>query len=134
MLRACLKLIAAMGLLSAFISLSGCNAASPPPAPTAAVAAPEPPAAGVVGSAIGQSLDEKDREIAVAAQHEAVNSGARKTWRGLHGAYGFIEPGSEGSTGSGCKEYIHKIFINGRPQEAKGQACRNADGVWRVKS
>jgi surface antigen len=133
MLRADAKLIAAAGLLSSLLALPGCNNPQSPP-PTAAVAAPEPPAPGVVGSTIGQSLDEKDKDIAVAAQHDAVNSGVRKTWRGLHGSYGFIEPGSEGSAGAGCREYSHKIFVNGRPQEAKGQACRKADGVWRVTS
>jgi surface antigen len=132
-LRVYAKLIAALGLLCFSVALAGCNAASPPPAASVA-AAPEPPAAGVVGSAIGQSLDTRDKEVAVAAQQEAVNSGARKTWRGLHGVYGFIEPGSEGSAGPGCKEYTHKIFINGRPQEAKGKACRETDGAWRVKS
>ncbi len=126
------KLISAAGLICAFLGLSGCNSALPPP--QSVVVAPEPPAAGVVGTVIGQSLDERDREIAIAAQHEALNSGARKTWRGLNGSYGFIEPGPEPASGSACKDYTHKIFVNGRPQEAKGQACRKADGVWRAAS
>lgn len=132
-MRVYAKLLAALCLLRLSLALAGCNAAAPPPA-ASTVAAPEPPAAGVVGSAIGQSLDARDKEVAIATQQEAINLGARKTWRGLHGAYGFIEPGAEGSAGSGCKEYTHKIFINGRPEEAKGQACRESDGAWRVKS
>jgi surface antigen len=100
---------------------------------TAPVAvAPEPPAPGVVGTAVGRDLDEKDKTIAIAAQSEAVNSGTRKAWKGDHGAYGFIVPGPESGAG-GCRDYTHKIFIDGRPKEAKGQACKTGD-VWRVTS
>jgi surface antigen len=113
------------------VGLAACNAAPPQSAGgPAAVAAPEPPAPGVIGSAIGQGLDEPDRERAIAAQQEAVDSGARKSWRGAHGAYGFVTPGPESG---GCRDYAHKIFFDGRAQEAKGQACRKGD-AWRVMS
>jgi surface antigen len=120
------------GLIGISFALAACNSSRAPSGAGAApvIAAPEPPAAGVVGAALGQALDEKDRGAAIAAQQEAVNSGARKSWRGEHGAYGFIAPGPEAS---GCRDYTHKIFIDGRPQEAKGQACRKGDG-WRVTS
>jgi surface antigen len=121
---------AAVGALCAALTLAACNAGAPAAAPVTP-AAPEPPGVGVVGASVGQSLSEKDREIAVAAQHEAVNSGTRKTWKGSHGAYGYIEPGPESGS---CRDYMHRIFINGRPSEAKGQACRKADGVYRATS
>lgn len=89
---------------------------------------PQPPAPGVIGAAIGQTLDETDRAKAIAAQQEAVATGLRKSWRGAHGVYGFIVPATEVN---GCREYAHKIFINGRPQEAKGQACLEKD-AWRI--
>lgn len=115
------------------LTLAACNAASQPPnaAATAAPATPAPPPAGVVGSLVGQSLDEGDREKAILAQNDAVNSGSRKTWRGAHGAYGYIVPGPEAGN---CRDYTHRIFVNGRPQEGKGQACRGSDGAWRVAS
>ena len=126
------RLIAA-GLVTATLFLAACNASTPPPVVSAPVAvAPEPPPPGVVGAAIGRDLDEKDKTIAIAAQSEAVNSGTRKSWKGDHGAYGFIVPGPENGA-SGCRDYTHKIFINGRPKEAKGQACKTGD-VWRVTS
>jgi surface antigen len=84
----------------------------------------------VIGAAIGQTLDETDRTAAVAMQQEAIVSGVRKSWRGNHGAYGFITPGPETD---GCRDYTHRIFVNGRPQEAKGRACRE-NGAWRVTS
>lgn len=131
MSRTMAKAIATAALMSGALMLAACNAA-PPSAAAAppAVAAPEPPATGVVGSAIGRTLDQKDRETAIAAQQEAVVSGTRKSWRGGHGAYGFVTPGPESG---GCRDYAHKIFVDGRPQEAKGQACRKGDN-WRVAS
>lgn len=148
-------IIATLGMVCAARLLTGCNsvptpaiAAGPPaavavappsmggaltaPPPAAVTAAPlsPPPMPGVVGTSIGRDLDEKDRAIAIAAQQEAVASGKRKTWRGVHGTYGFIEPGPDAG---GCRDYTHKIFINGRPQEAKGQACRSGDN-WRMSS
>jgi surface antigen len=116
--------------LCAALTLAACNATAPSTT-SVAPAAPEPPGAGVVGVAVGQSLSDKDKEIAIAAQHDAVNSGARKTWKGSHGAYGYIEPGPESGS---CRDYTHRIYIDGRPTSAKGQACRKADGVYRASS
>ena len=121
----------AASLLCGFAGLAACSARPSPPTPV--VAAPEiapPPGPGVVGGPIGQLLDQRDRAAAIAAQQEAVSSGNRKSWRGEGGAYGFITPGAE--TGA-CREYAHKIFINGRPQEGKGRACHE-NGAWRVTS
>jgi len=114
--------------------LAGCQSVGAPPpvsaANTPAVAAPPAPAPGVIGAAIGQTLDETDRTAAIAAQQDAIASGNRKSWRGGSGAYGFITPGPESG---GCREYTHRVFINGRPQEAKGRACQE-NGLWRVTS
>jgi surface antigen len=118
----------ALFALGAALVLAACNS-SAPPATAVAPAAPEPPGAGVVGVSVGQNLSDKDKEAAIAAQHEAVNSGARKTWKGSHGVYGYIEPGPESGS---CRDYTHHVFVNGRPTSAKGQACRKADGVYRA--
>ena len=120
------KALFAVALALAAVSLCACNASAPPPV----AAVPEPPAPGVVGAAIGRDLSDKDKEVAIAAQQEAVSSGQRKSWKGEHGAYGFITPGPESGS---CRDYTHRIFINGRPQEAKGEACKKGDG-WRVTS
>lgn len=121
-----------ISLLAIAAGLAGCNTVPEPPsvAAPAVAAVPPPPQPGVIGAAIGQALGEKDRATAIAAQRDAVASGQRKSWRGEKGAYGFVTPGAE--TGA-CRDYTHKIFINGRPQEAKGQACRE-NGEWRVTS
>lgn len=123
------RAFAASGLFCALLALAGCNSAAPS---VSVAAAPEPPAPGVVGAAIGRELDASEKEAAIAAQQEAVNSGLRKSWRGARGSYGFIEPGPESAISGGCRDYTHKIYVNGRPQQAKGQACKRPDGSWRV--
>jgi surface antigen len=126
------KFVVAASLSGLCLAVSACSGLTPSPPPVvAAPAAPEPPAPGVVGVAIGQSLSDKDKDAAIAAQQAAVSSGQRKAWKGAHGAYGFVTPEPEGA--SGCRGYTHRIFINGRPQEAKGEACKAGD-AWRVKS
>ncbi len=126
------KATLAMSLLFSASGLGACSSTSEPPAAAAApaVVAPPPPAPGVIGGAFGLSLTEKDRAAAIAAQQEAVSSGARKSWRGEKGSYGFVTPSAENGP---CRDYTHKIFVNGRPQEAKGQACRE-NGEWRIAS
>lgn len=131
------KTVLATCLFPAALSVAACSSTTggfttdrTPTGTIPAVAAPPPPSLGVLGGAIGESLDEKDRAAAIAAQQDAVSSGERKSWRGAHGAYGFIAPGPEAGA---CRDYTHKVFINGRPQEAKGQACLE-NGEWRVTS
>ncbi|OAI29719.1 hypothetical protein A1351_01265 [Methylosinus sp. R-45379] len=130
---AIVRIAAAVGLCCVALAVSGCNSTESAAPAAAVVVAPEPPAPGVIGAAIGRELDAADRVTAVAAQQEAVASGQRKSWRGTRGAYGFVEPGPEAALG-GCRDYTHKIFIDGRPQQAKGQACKKPDGAWRVTS
>lgn len=118
--------------LCAAALLAGCQSVGgpPPAAVDSAQTFAATPAPGVIGAVIGQTLDDTDRMTAVAAQQEAIASGIRKSWRGAHGAYGFITPGPETA---GCREYTHRLFVNGRPQEAKGRACQE-NGAWRVTS
>lgn len=90
---------------------------------------------GLVGGAVGNALDEQDRRRAYMAEMEALEyggPGAPVSWRGEHGAYGTIVAGPpyvyEGH--QRCREYTHTIHIHGRPEVARGVACRNPDGTW----
>lgn len=92
-------------------------------------------AGGLLGSAIGASLDEEDRRRAYAAEMQALEYGpvgAPTAWRSERtGYYGNVVPGPYyESRGSRCREYTHTIYIGGRPQTARGTACRNPDGSW----
>jgi len=92
-------------------------------------------AGGLIGGMIGNSLDQQDQARARAAENQALeygNPGAPVSWRGESGAYGTIVPGPAYARGGSpkCREFTHTIYVDGRPQTARGTACRNPDGTW----
>ncbi len=87
---------------------------------------------GVLGGPIGASLTEADRQAAWNAQIAALDSGQSRSWRGVHGVFGFVAPGAE--TGGGCRAYSQTIYVAGRPNRGRGVACKQADGTWKMTS
>lgn len=92
-------------------------------------------AGGIIGNEIGRSLDERDRALAQRAEYDAWErgpSGRPTRWRNPdNGHYGEIIPEAPYRRGSvDCRDYVHKVYINGRPQAMRGTACRNPDGTW----
>ena len=90
---------------------------------------------GLIGNRIGASLDDDDKQRAYAAQMDALErspSGAPVSWRNPDsGRYGTIVPGpAYVEAGHNCRSFTHTIYIDGRPQTARGTACRNPDGTW----
>jgi surface antigen len=90
---------------------------------------------GMIGNRIGAAMDDEDKQRAYAAQIQALEqgpSGAPVAWRNPDsGRYGSIVPGpAYDSQGLKCRQYTHTIYIDGRPQTARGAACRNPDGTW----
>jgi surface antigen len=80
-------------------------------------------------------MDDEDKQRAYAAQVEALErgpSGAPVSWRNPDsGRYGSIVPGpAYQQAGRNCRSFTHTIYIDGRPQTARGTACRNPDGSW----
>jgi surface antigen len=90
---------------------------------------------GLIGNRIGAALDDDDKRRAYAAQVQALEygqSGKPVAWRNPDsGRYGSVMPGpAYDQGGRQCRQYTHTIFIDGRPQTARGTACRNPDGTW----
>jgi surface antigen len=90
---------------------------------------------GLIGNRVGASLDDEDRRRAYAAQMQALDtgpSGAPVAWRNPDdGRYGNVVPGpAYQANGATCRQYTETIYIDGRPQTARGTACRNPDGTW----
>jgi surface antigen len=90
---------------------------------------------GVVGSAIGRRMDEHDREMARRAEMDAWEngeSGHPVRWRNPdNGRYGEVIPDRPYRRGpQDCRDYTHRVWIDGRPEEMRGTACRNGDGTW----
>lgn len=93
-------------------------------------------AGGLAGNIIGQKLDERDRLLAQRAEHDAFENGrAGKpvAWRNPNnGRGGEVIPEAPYRQGNGyCRQYTHKIYIDGRSEAMRGTACRNPDGTWR---
>ena len=84
-------------------------------------------------------MDEEDRQRAYAAEMEALENGAPGApvgWRSDHTAYyGTIVPGPYYYVRRGvrCREYSHTIYVHGRPEIARGTACRNPDGTLELR-
>jgi surface antigen len=90
---------------------------------------------GLIGNRIGASMDDDDKRRAYAAQVQALENGRSGTavaWKNPDsGRYGSIVPGpAYESNGLQCRPYTHTIYIDGRPEVARGKACRNPDGTW----
>jgi surface antigen len=90
---------------------------------------------GVVGHDIGKQLDDRDRVYAQQAERDAFErgeSGRPVQWRNPdNGRYGEVIPEASYRRGAqDCRNYIHKVYIDGRPQSMRGTACRNRDGTW----
>jgi surface antigen len=89
---------------------------------------------GLLGNQIGRSLDEQSRREAYLAEERALEYGPPGTpvaWR--HQAYyGTVTPGPyyERPGYARCREFAHTIYIDGRPETARGVACREPDGTW----
>ena len=93
---------------------------------------PAPRLAGVLGGPVGASLTDDDRAAAWNAQVAALDTGQRRSWRGAHGVFGFVEPGA--ATGDGCRAYAQTIYIAGRANRGRGTGCKQADGSWKMTS
>ncbi|HZJ12594.1 MAG TPA: RT0821/Lpp0805 family surface protein [Methyloceanibacter sp.] len=92
---------------------------------------------GIVGNEIGRDLDERDRELASAAEYEALERGqpgAPTPWDNPSNQHrGQIVPGKYYQQGSQyCRSYTHTIYVGGEPQTSRGTACRQPDGTWRT--
>jgi len=80
-------------------------------------------------------MDDDDKRRAYAAQMQALEagkSGVAVAWKNPDsGRYGSVVPGpAYQPNGLQCRPYTHTIYIDGRPQVARGNACRNPDGTW----
>ena len=92
-------------------------------------------AGALIGNRIGAALDDEDKKRAYEAEMNALErgpSGAPVGWRNPDsGRYGSVVPGpAYVRSGRNCRAYTETIYIDGRPQTARGTACRNPDGTW----
>lgn len=92
---------------------------------------------GAVGSAIARDMDCRDRRHAYSAYYESLEYGdpyEEYYWRNEQtGNYGYYEPSDYYEyRGSDCRDFTQTIWIDGRREVARGTACRERDGTWRI--
>ncbi len=90
---------------------------------------------GLSATASAPRSTTRNKRRAYEAQMDALErgpSGAAVSWKNPDsGRYGTIVPGpSYQESGRNCRQFTHTIYIDGRPQTARGTACRNPDGTW----
>ena len=92
----------------------------------------------MVGSNIGQQLDERDRMLMGQTFNHTMEKApinATGQWQNPDtGHGGSVTPTRTFETESGpCREFTQTVSIGGQMEEAYGTACRQADGSWKIK-
>lgn len=91
---------------------------------------------GAAGAALTRELTCEDQSYAYRTYYDGLNAGYEdRTYRWQNpqnGHYGTFQVGDyyQDQGGFNCATYSQAIYINGRPQEAQGRACQQADGTW----
>jgi Ni/Co efflux regulator RcnB/surface antigen len=95
---------------------------------------------GAVGAALTKNLDCEDRSYAYKSYYDGFNAGrpnAVYRWsnpRNNHrGEFRVVDYYND-PAGFRCSNYSQTIYVQGRPQEARGRACRQPDGTWAIVS
>ena len=95
---------------------------------------------GLVGGAIGERLDQRDKQLAnQSAQRafETTPAGQASTWRNPDSGHsGSVTPTRtfQAANGGYCREFQQEITVGGQRQQSFGTACRQPDGQWRIVS
>ncbi|MFG1295025.1 MULTISPECIES: hypothetical protein [Xanthobacter] len=140
------QLPAALSALALGMLLSGCASdANSSLKGTGNIALPAAPvmrgavSGGLISGAIGNGLDDTDRQKAYDAEISALETGGPgypTGWKSDSGAHGTVIAGPPYHRAGfqTCRDYSHTIYIDNRPQIARGAACRNTDGKWQAVS
>lgn len=91
-----------------------------------------------LGNSLGKTLDKADMAYHEKASQKALESapkGKTVAWKNPDtGHSGTITPVKTTKTkGVYCREYKQTITIDGKQEKAYGKACRQPDGVWKIK-
>ena len=87
----------------------------------------------IVGGSIGGSMDKIDQNC-VGQTLEHAGDGETIRWNSPDNATRYeVTPQKsfQSADGSFCREYQTTIIIDGRPERAYGDACRQPDGSWK---
>jgi len=92
----------------------------------------------LLGSLAGNYLDQRDKQIAAQAHHQALErapSGSSVPWTNPDSGHsGAVTPTRtyQNAAGQYCREYQQTVTIDNKPERSYGTACRQPDGSWRT--
>jgi surface antigen len=93
---------------------------------------------GLLGGAVGNVLDQRDKQLATQAAQRALEtapSGVAVPWTNPDSGHaGAITPVRtyQVADGAYCREYQQVVTIGGQPERSYGTACRQPDGSWKI--
>lgn len=89
----------------------------------------------VLGNQVGYSLDAQAQQHAFYAAEAAFDTGQPQRWNDPRGYYGEVVPEHPYYRGpERCRNFTHRMYVNGRQEVVNGTACELADGSWRIVS
>jgi surface antigen len=92
-------------------------------------------AGALAGQQIAKRMSASDQQRAYEAERASVRDNQPIVWSNPDtGSRGEIRPVRTYQSDSGriCREYTHTVRIEGRPETARGTACEQPDGTWRL--
>lgn len=93
---------------------------------------------GALGAALTRDMDCEDQSYAYRTYYDGFNSGrpgGLYSWRNpRNGHRGDLRIGGyyDDPGGFRCTTFTQTIYIDGRPREGRGRACRQPDGSWAI--
>jgi surface antigen len=96
-------------------------------------------AGALLGGQIGKTLDDADKQLITSTTHQALETAPpyeSAHWRNPEtGHHGDINAGPiYEQNGQNCRPFTQTIFVDGKTQTARGQACKQNDGTWNIVS
>jgi surface antigen len=86
-----------------------------------------------IGGSVGKSMDDTDR-LKVAHSLENIRTGVPSSWKNPDSQRRYtVIPTKTTETAQGpCREYSLEAVIGGKTEQIYGEACRQADGSWKI--
>jgi len=89
------------------------------------------------GQQLARHFSPADQNRASDAEERAVANNQTITWNNPEsGNRGTIQPVKtyQDNNGQTCRDYNHTVVIDGKTEVARGTACRQPDGSWKLMS
>jgi surface antigen len=92
-----------------------------------------------LGAHVGAKMDHRDKELANQAAYRTLEKqpdNVVSSWKNPNTNHrgNFVVTNTTEKSNRVCRSYTNTVFIEGKQEVLKGQACRQDDGTWRHDS